>query len=718
MKGSTGEMKLAHITEDQSREQSIREHAVGTARLAGDFAAAFGCGEWGYGCGLLHDIGKYSEGFQKRLLEKGKIVDHATAGAREAFQRNNRVAAHCIAGHHTGLLDGGRVGDTGGEATLYGRMAKELPDYQEFKKEIKMPNFPALSLAALGEGGFTIAFFIRMLFSCLVDADFLDTEAFMSNGAVERGVYEDIGVLLQKLESYVEPWLSNKDASTVNGRRTSILKACMDKGEEKQGVFQMTVPTGGGKTVSSLAFALRHARKHGLSRIIYVIPYTSIIEQNAQIFKNILGKENVLEDHCNVSYDGQEELKKEQLAAENWDRPVVVTTNVQFFESLFSNKTSKCRKLHNIAKSVIIFDEAQMLPVQYLKPCVQAISELVYNYHSTAVLCTATQPALRQFFPPQIELQEICPNVEDQFAFFKRNEVRSMGELSQEQLVEELGRNRQVLCILNSRKRVQAVYEEMKAEGTYHLSTFMYPKHRKKILREIRERLDQGSICRVISTSLVEAGVDLDFQSVYRELAGVDSIVQAAGRCNREGKRQELCETVVFNLSEEKECAIPSALRAPIDVTRQIVGKYEDITSLDAISEYFKRLYHYRGEGTDEKNIVEQFEESRRNCLFPFASIASQFHLIEKEMVTVLIPKEPEAKDIADRLRRGEHSRQLFRDAGQFCVNIYKDDFKALSGAGMLEAAASEFYILRNVEKYTEEKGLVPDADRGMGVFG
>lgn len=711
-------MFLAHISEDNLREQSILDHLKGTANLAGGFASAFGARDWGYGCGLLHDIGKYSDSFQKRL-HGGKITDHATAGAKELYQKNNYVGAYCISGHHSGLLDGGSAADTGGEATLKGRMQKELDDYQEFRNEVTIPAFKTPPLKPLGRGGFSLSFFIRMLFSCLVDADYLDTEAFMTDGCAGRGKFDSIETLFERLYLHVESWLKNEEFSTVNGRRTEILKACLEKGKEEQGIFRLTVPTGGGKTVSSLAFALQHARKHQLDRVIYVIPYTSIIEQNAQVFKEILGDGNVLEDHCNVVYEDPDKLNKIQLAAENWDCPVVVTTNVQFFESLFSNKSTKCRKLHNMADSVIIFDEAQMLPVNYLKPCIQAISELVYNYHSTVVLCTATQPSLQSFFPPQLNAAEICPRVQEQYDFFRRTVFRNVGEIAEAELTEQLKEHTQVLCILNSRKGVQRIFGMLQEEeGTYHLSTFMYPRHRKKLLTIIRDRLDKGLPCRLIATSLVEAGVDFDFPSVFRELAGVDSMIQAAGRCNREGRRQkETCVTTIFTLDKAEENHIPQSLKLPVSVSGQVAEKYDDIASLEAIADYFNRLYHFRGEGLDAGNIVEQMEEGRRSMLFPFATVAKQFRLIENDTITILIDREPEAQLLAERIRRGEYSRQLIRDTGQYCVNVYEQDFDKLNGAGRLEAIAPGFYVLRNKEQYSEEMGLQIQVERGEAVI-
>lgn len=711
-------MFLAHISEDKSREQSIFEHLAGTAQLAGEFASIFGCREWGYGCGYLHDIGKYSDSFQKRIKLNGSLTDHSTAGAQEMFRRKNYIAAYCISGHHSGLLDGGSVSDSGGEATLMGRMKKKIDDYYQYKGDIEIPSFPNPDKKALGKGGFSVSFFIRMLFSCLVDADYLDTERFMQDTAAERKNQDSIEILYNRLFTYISGWRENRQTDTINGRRTAILEASIQNGLCEPGLFKMTVPTGGGKTIASLAFALQHARKHHMQRIIYVIPYTSIIEQNAQVFQEILGKENVLEDHCNVVCESEEELKQQQLAAENWEKPVVVTTNVQFFESLFSNKSSKCRKLHNIANSVIIFDEAQMLPAPFLKPCIQAMSELVYNYSSTVVLCSATQPAIGDFFSVNLPVREICPDVEEQFSFFQRNQVKNIGMINQQELIKRLETESQVLCILNNRKLVQKIYESIEGEEVYQLSTLLYPKHRKRLLKDIKEQLSQGKPIKVIATSLVEAGVDFDFKTVYRELAGIDSVIQASGRCNREGRRQkDLCETLTFILEKNQNTALPAELKLPISIAEQIAEKYEDITSLEAIEEYFERLYYLKGEGLDALKIVDQFEDAGKSLCFPFASVAKQFHLIENNTKSILIPKEPEAAEIAERLKRGEASRQLIREAGQYTVNLYQKDFEAFYGAGMLEDCGYELYILRNIEHYSDKVGLRLDVSRGEAVI-
>lgn len=530
---------LAHINGERE-EQSLKEHLENTAALCGKFAEHFGAYDWGYCCGLLHDIGKYSQKFQERIRGSEIKVDHATAGAKLCWDQKGMYSflSYCIAGHHAGLPDTGGESDTGSRGSMMGRTKKKIEDYRAYATEINVPilHTPPFQPVKKENLDFFFSMFIRMLYSCLVNADFLDTEFFMNGRKTIRDSGESIGVLCEKLERYISNWLANEEINTINGRRTEILKHCLESGKKEQGLFRLTVPTGGGKTIASLAFALRHAKEHHMDRVIYVIPYTSIIEQNAKVFSDILGAENVLENHCNVDYESSEELKPMQLAAENWDKPVIVTTNVQFFESLFSNKSSKCRKLHNIANSVVVFDEAQMLPNDYLKPCIAAIEQLLRYYRSTIVLCTATQPALKGILAEDITATELCPRMEEQFRFFKRVSLKNLGKISEDELIRKLKTQQQALCILNTKKWAQKIYQKIKEDGVYHLSTSMYPVHRKRVLNEIRKRLKNGQKCVVISTSLVEAGVDLDFHTVYRQLAGVDSIIQAAGRCNREGK--------------------------------------------------------------------------------------------------------------------------------------------------------------------------------------
>lgn len=714
---------LAHIN-DRKEEQPLKDHLEGTAQRSGVFAEAFGMYDWGYGCGLLHDIGKYTTVFQERLKGCKKKVDHSTAGAKLCWEKGGMysILSYCIAGHHAGLPDTGGESDTGAQKTLLGRMKKKIEDYQAFAGEIEVPDLsePPFRPAADENIDFFFSVLIRMLYSCLVDADYLDTEEFMNGGVKDRQGGEDIEELCDKLNRHISKWLKNTETDTVNGRRSEILWNCLKMGEEEKGLFRLTVPTGGGKTIASLGFALAHGKKHYMARVIYVIPYTSIIEQTAQIFRDILGEENVLENHCNIDYEGDEELKPMQLAAENWDKPVIVTTNVQFFESMFSNRSSKCRKLHNIANSVIIFDEAQMLPNAYLKPCIATIEQLVRYYRCTVVLCTATQPALKGILSENMAGKELCPRMEEQFRFFRRVTMKDLGKISEEELAKKLKANRQVLCIVNTKEKAQRIYrkicgEKIGREGVYHLSTAMYPVHRRRVLGEIRQRLEDHQTCVVISTSLVEAGVDLDFPVVYRQLAGVDSIIQAAGRCNREGKEAAADSFIYIFRFDERE-SVPGQ-RQQIQVAESMLQDVQDFNQPETVEKYFEILYHLRGDSLDSKEILGMF----RNMNFQFAKASANFRIIEENTKTVLIPREAEAVQILEEIDRKGISKKRMRTMGQYCVNVYENIFQKLYAAGTLRPICGEgenqYFVLTKAEQYSEEMGLGLDVEYGQAVM-
>lgn len=707
---------IAHLNE--GRIQTMKDHLCGTAELAGRFAGRFGKADWGYACGMLHDIGKYSLAFQDKIKNNSnRQVDHSTAGAKACFEKGGMYSfmSYCIAGHHSGLPDYGSSSDPGNAPTLQGRKKKHIEDCGAYKSEIHIPEIKTLPFDPKHSPApdFSLSVFIRMLYSCLVDADFLDTEYFMKEGRTQRETGEEPSVLLEKLKKHVAGWLLNEDTETVNGRRTEILRHCFECGHKERGIFQLTVPTGGGKTIASLAFALQHAVENQMDRVIYVIPYTSIIEQNAAVFRKILGEQNVLENHYNVDYESTEELMPMQLASENWDKPVVVTTNVQFFESLFANKSSKCRKLHNIANSVIIFDEAQMLPTDYLKPCIAVMEELAANFGSSIVLCTATQPALSPFFQREMPVTELCPRVEEQFRFFERVTFQNVGTISEDELIEKLQKEEQALCIVNTKKRAQRLYQKMKGEGVFHLSTAMYPKHRRRVLDKIRRLVKDGKRCILISTSLVEAGVDLDFCTVYRQLAGVDSMIQAAGRCNREGKRAAQDSFAYLFQFEEKEYVPGQQLQ--IDVSKMLLSEGEDISSLHGIEKYFEALYHFRGESLDKKKIFEEFKDKRYN----FAKAAKEFKLIEENTLTVFISREEEAEELLWQIKHQGYTKSGMRKAGQYCIQLYENDIEKLRGAGMLRqvpGGIENFYELVDSGQYSEEMGLDLGIESGIAV--
>lgn len=717
---------IAHM--DGERKQLLKDHLTGTAELAGLFAKSFGKEEWGYCEGLLHDIGKYSEEFLQKITENlNGMVDHSTAGAKVCVEKGGYYSflSYCIAGHHAGLPNTGSSG--GDRSTLLGRLKKTVPDYEDYKREIEVPPLKEVPFdpQKTTNKDFSLSVFIRMLYSCLVDADFLDTESFMKQGKTERDAGEPLEILYQRLYTYVEKWLENTDLETVNGHRSEILRNCIASADKERGLFRLTVPTGGGKTLASLAFALKHAIEHGMERVIYVVPYTSIIEQNAEVFREILGDRNVLENHYNVDYEASEEMKPMQLAAENWDKPVIVTTNVQFFESLFSNKSSKCRKLHRIANSVVVFDEAQMLPMNYLTPCLAMMEELMLFYRSSLVLCTATQPALDALFRKKWDVRELCPRKEEQFRFFERTNFEMLGKICEEELVECLAQEKQALCIVNLKGRAQSLYQKLKENGVenvYHLSTSMYSKHRKRVLAKVRENLiwrdendkENRKPCILIATSLVEAGVDLDFQTVYRQMAGIDSIIQAAGRCNREGKRTaEESKVYIFSLAE-KEYMPGQTMQ--MDVARSLIGRKMELSNPETVEQYFREMYHFRRNQLDQKKIMDEFKRGTYN----FDTVAKEFKLIDTNTVTVLIPKEEEARELLSEVRYKGYTKSLMREVGQYSVNVYENTFKKLYGAGMVRAVSediTDLYELCSKDAYSEECGLRLDVESGMGVF-
>ena len=714
---------LAHISEDGTRTQTVQEHLNGTAELAGEFAAAFGAQDEGEYAGELHDIGKYSTAFQRRL-QGGPPVDHSTAGAREAFFAQNLPAAFAIAGHHSGLPDGGSPRDTDQDSTLMGRSKKKAEDYSAWKQEITAEK--VIPPAWIATDNLTSAFFTRMLYSCLVDADFIDTETFMNGEAAPRGMGEPLPVLLEKVRAQAQRYLNAPQTSPVAQQRNAVLQACIQCGQTgPQGLYTLTVPTGGGKTFASLAFALEQAVAQKMDRVIYVIPYTSIIDQTAKTFADLLGEENVLAHFSGVDYKltEQDNLSpiqyRQLLSSENWDAPVVVTTAVQFFESLYANRSSRCRKLHNIANSVVIFDEAQTLPNDYLKPCVSAIAQLVQHYHTTAVLCTATQPALGPLFrelAPGLTAQEISPDPALLYQVLRRVTLRSLGEISVDGLCAKLVDAPQVLCVVNRRKTAQELFAQLPPEGSYCLTTLLCAADRRRQLDEIRQRLKEGLPCRVVSTSLIEAGVDVDFPLAFREVAGLDSILQTAGRCNREGKRKP--EESIVSYFQLEGCPAPQMIAQNVSAMQYAARQCAVLDTPEAIHAYFDDLYRSKA-SLDKKGILDAFLRGIRGCAFPFAQVAEQFHLIETPTRTIYIPID-EGAELCESLRGGHISRAMLRRLGIYSVECYEPQFSALYDAGALECRP-EFpdgsAIFIDPSKYDRKTGLNTEVTAGEAIM-
>lgn len=723
----------AHSKEncDESEWQLLKNHLIATGDLAFELGRDAGISELARLAGILHDIGKYSQPFQDRLRGSKRPVDHATAGAREVvklFPGNPfaELLSYCIAGHHSGLPDYGDPTDLPGAPTLLARREKkQLEDYSFYRTELD-PEALALLTVPLkpmpAHPGFTVSFLTRMIFSTLVDADWVETETSIAGRPKPRGGHASLDTLLEQFNTYIKRF--EKSQGTVNQKRGETLQACVEKARLKPGLFSLTVPTGGGKTLASLAFALNHAVQHGMKRIIYVIPFTSIIEQNATIFKDALGEENVLEHHSNFDWEGlkrrdppanpddetNQVYDKLKLASENWDIPIVVTTNVQFFESLFANKKSRARKVHNIAKSVIVFDEAQMLPREYLKPCMLAVWELVQNYRTTAVFCTATQPNLQPFFP-DVQMSELVPDPQALFDFYQRVQIRSLGKLPDADLTQRLNAHRQALCVVNTRRHAKGLFDLLEDGGRFHLSTLMCPVHRQEVLLTIRQRLQAGKVCRVVSTQVIEAGVDIDFPAGYRALAGLDSIIQAAGRVNRE-RRNLSGEVYVFepetDLIRRTPAFIAQTSRAGASILREFG---DDPTSLQAIQAYFLLLDTLQDpeRSADVKKILAYLDKEK----FDFAKAGENFRLIESPTLAVVIPFDETGRDLLEKLRYSLYPAGFARRLQRYTVSIYEPEFQALQAKGAIDTYHDIFFVLNEMAYYDKQTGLALLADRG-----
>lgn len=705
--------------------------------------------------GLLHDLGKAKPAFQAYLRGERNSEPHSGEGARHAQEHYGewgRLLAYCIAGHHAGLPNGSHSNERNVRpATPLDERLKQaeglsLPEGIILPEPEGIPA-PLAGLPADDMANFRLHFFTRMLFSALVDADFLETEAFYDRAAGrerERGWNGSLKKLASALDAYLQAFAPPKER--INRLRAEILHHVRAKAAERPGLFRLTVPTGGGKTLTSLAFALDHAIRHGMERVVYVIPYTSIVEQTAEVFRKALrDRDAVLEHHSSFDWnalDDNLEAERLKLAAQNWDRPVIVTTAVQFFESLYANRPSKCRKLHRLARSVIILDEAQTLPLKLLRPCLAALKELARGYGSSVVFCTATQPALLKGsaseggdgFPapeglPPEETRELAPDPPRYYEAFRRVEVVDAGSLDDTELAERLLARRQVLVIVNSTEHARCLFERLHREAadgeTLHLSTRMTAAHRRSVLLRVRQLLKDKQPLRLVATSLIEAGVDVDFPEVWREIAGLDSIAQAAGRCNREGKCEQ-AQTFIFRTTEE--FAIPPDIRQFATITEQVLEKHaDDPLSLEAVRAYFRQLIWNRGpEALDAvktgryTGILKALAEAG-SLNFPFADIAAAFRMIDGGAPLVITGGDwGLAPEDEQRLRHVPHAGAIARELQRCQVQVPPRRRRELLAAGAAEVwredeFGEQFVFLRNERLYDAHTGLLFDNPHDLG---
>lgn len=698
---------------DKSDWQRLDEHLTVVGSLASEFSSVFGAAQMGRVAGLLHDLGKYTDEFQRRISGDYGRVDHSTWGARIASDRYGplgKLLAYGIAGHHAGLANGR---DAGERTALVDRFKAQLPTLlATWEAELNLPDKDELSPPSgfkpvKERGQFQLAFLARMIFSSLVDADFLDTEAFYDRleGRSSRRVVNQ--PTLNELRAELDKHLSTfKADSDVNRIRADILVGVRGKAADHPGLFSLTVPTGGGKTLASLAFALDHAIAHGLRRVIYVIPFTSIVEQNAAVFRNALGSlgERAVLEHHSAFIEAQptrdkpdqyQSIQKLRLAMENWDAPIVVTTAVQFFESLFADRPSRCRKVHNIAGSVVILDEAQTMPLKLLRPSVAAIDELALNYRASVVLCTATQPALKasdEFKGGFQDVRELAPEPQRLYLALKRVNVHHVGPLSDDALTQKLRDREQVLCIVNNRRHARVLYETIADQsGARHLTTLMCAKHRSEVLAEIRQRLKSGQPCRLVATSLIEAGVDVDFPTVLRAEAGLDSIAQAAGRCNREGRRPLADSDVLVFAVENEAWAPPPELKQFAQAARSVLRqKPDDPLAMDAINSYFRELYWQKGpQELDAHNLLGLIEDGKIDGL-PFEMLGSKYRMIESVQMPVIVSYDPLAAAALRELEFAEGCGGIARRLQPYVVQLPHNGYDALRRAGAIQPVAAQ----------------------------
>jgi len=732
-------------------EAHLRKVALGAAK----FAVGFGP-EWAELAGRWHDLGKYRNAFQEERLginaaqahieTNGKRVTHSTAGAVYAQEklgsRSGRVLAYLIAGHHAGLPDW-RPDEIGAAACLSARLQSgdAKNEYEQARAApipadiLAAPDPTALLVPVPGRDRHGFALWVRMLFSCLVDADFLDTETFFSpDKAAARGAYPTLEAMQRNLASHLSEMCVKALPTAVNRVRAEVLSAARSAAGNAPGFYTLTVPTGGGKTLTSLAFALDHALKHGKRRIIYAIPYTSIIEQTAQVFREIflsLGTDAVLEHHSNLDVAVQSENHASRLASENWDAPLIVTTNVQLFESLHSARTSRCRKLHNLVDSVIVLDEAQLLPSEFLAPVIRVLKELVAHYGVTVVLCTATQPALgtrHEYLTGRTTMHGIDgateivgtpAQVTALFEALQRVEVRGLDALDRVQSWDEtaiqLAEQHCALAIVNTRAHALELHAKVCARTAcaycIHLSALMCAEHRSTVIKDIRARLKANAQLIVISTQLVEAGVDLDFPVVFRALAGLDSIAQAAGRCNREGKAKAGV-VHVFNPGGK----LPGSLGQGINATLHVLqaGPLLDPLAPETFNRYFNAFYD---RADLDKHRIGALLSPDEEMAVGFRSAAAKFRLIDDEGESVVVPYLPE-KVLESPiyqwlavLAKDQNTGWARRKLQRFTVTLRKAQFERMLAQGDIEERCGLFVALPS--RYDAIKGLLLPEDSG-----
>lgn len=715
-------MEYIGHTSDDGRKQLLLDHLNGTSKLCRENANEFWADIAEF-VGQIHDIGKYTSGFQKRINGAENIrVEHAICGAKEVAKAPPKsyvpMIEYCVAGHHSGLPDGGTKVDGEEDSTLHGRMKRKTGDYSAYENEVKL-EYPKDNLRELFDVSNQreiierYSFFTRYLFSCLTDADFIDTERFVTPNT-DRGIDGDFQKAYEKV---CEKLNSFKIETKLQESRSIIQEQVYKSVESNANVYTLNMPTGSGKTLCSIRAALKTAIENKKKRIIYVIPYVSIIEQTAKVFEDIFGDVlPVLQHHSNYDFDDdknedENEITSEKLkrSCENWDAKLIVTTNIQFFESLYHYKGRRLRKLHNLADSVIIFDEIHMLPIDYIQPCLRAIGYVTKYLNSTAILMSATMPNYDKFMERYMSGVKIENAVKDTSLFnvFDKCRYEYIGKCELASLAEKAQEYDNALIIVNKRKTARELYD-ICSGNKYHLSTYMTPLHRSEIIAKIKEDIKNGINTTVISTSLIEAGVDLDFKAVFREIAGIDNILQSGGRCNREGK-MDMGDVFVFetdggNYQTKKKSDI--IIRA--NITRNLFEEFENISTDKCIKEYYGRLLNYKEKKIEENTITAIMGNDLRIDGIPFRTYAESFNFIDNQVIGIVIPCD-ENRGLIKELKDGKLS--VKRNLQRYSASVNKDEFKELFQIGIIETLDCGVCILANTDYYKSDVGLALEND-------
>ncbi len=721
----------AHINENSKEIQTVKEHSENTASLCRDFSIP-ALKDILYMTGLLHDIGKYQVSFQERINGKNIKVEHSGCGAKEVQKKYPSIVkwlmSYCITGHHSGIPDGGFKNDTKDQATLHGRLEREFEDYSIYKEELKGIDIDEKAFCEFlaedcGNNMDMVidkfAFLVRYCFSCLTDADSIDTATFCT-GKTNRSLNADFKNCLDKVNKYMD---SFSCVSGLQKTRAVLQEQVFSQVGQDAGIYLMNMPTGSGKTLCSIKFALQRAINMGKQRIIYIIPYNSIIEQTADVFEKVFGEDaEILRHQSTFSYDEESGYSEDyqevvKYATENWDARIIITTAVQFFETIYSNKRSKLRKMHNMADSILVFDEAHLMPVKYLKPCLEAVSYITKYLNSEAVLLTATMPDYEKLVNEYaVPGNKVCNLIYDtsMFSMFNKCKYEHTGALSEEALLNKSAIYPSSLIVVNKRSSARALYKLCRGKK-FHLSTYMTAYDRSVVISDIKselkkleedypgfENVPEDRRITVISTSLIEAGVDLDFYTVFREMAGLDNILQAGGRCNREGKRKD-ASVFIFTLETEDK-SISNDERP--NITKGLVVKYKDISCKESIDEYYNLLYFFNKDEIIKRTISRKCKTLES---IPFKDYAEEFHMIDTNTISIVVARDEKSGDMIEQLKITKKGNP--RKLQKYALSVYKYEFDDLLKQGAVDDYGSGIYCLANTDYYEKETGIKFEAE-------